>query len=133
MDLDPTERDAWVADGALVISVGAPLKTWRELDDALMARTLVVYSREAALAESGDVLATGATIDAEMLSDQPGACVLSRWCRRHRQHEFCTLVAPSGKGTTWSQSHVWARRVQPGARHVPSRRCTRRSICGGWL
>ena len=33
---------------------------------------------------------------AAMLSDQPGACVLSRWCRRHRQHEFSTLVAPSG-------------------------------------
>ena len=62
----PTVRDAWVRPGALVISVGAPLKQWRELDDALIRRTLVVDSREAAEAESGDILATGAPIAAEI-------------------------------------------------------------------
>jgi thiomorpholine-carboxylate dehydrogenase len=63
---EPTLRDAWLWEGALVVSVGAPLKTWRECDDALMARTLVADSREAVYAESGDVLATGATVAAEI-------------------------------------------------------------------
>ena len=63
---EPTLRDAWLREGALVVSVGAPLRRWRECDDALMARTLVVDSREATRAESGDVLATGAEIAAEI-------------------------------------------------------------------
>ncbi len=63
---EPTVRDAWVRPGALVVSVGAPLKQWRELDDALMARTVIADSREAAAVESGDVVATGAAIAAEI-------------------------------------------------------------------
>lgn len=63
---EPTVRDAWLAPGALVVSVGAPLKHQRECDDALMRRTLVADSREAVLQESGDVLATGATVAAEI-------------------------------------------------------------------
>jgi ornithine cyclodeaminase/alanine dehydrogenase-like protein (mu-crystallin family) len=47
---EPVVRDAWVAEGALVVSVGAPLKQWRELDDALIRRQLVADSRDAVLA-----------------------------------------------------------------------------------
>jgi thiomorpholine-carboxylate dehydrogenase len=39
---------------------------WRELDDDAMANTLVVDSREAALAESGDVIQSKAEIYAEV-------------------------------------------------------------------
>lgn len=62
----PAVADAWLDAGTLVVSVGAPLKQWRELDDALMRRPLYVDSRAAALAESGDVIATGAEPVAEI-------------------------------------------------------------------
>jgi alanine dehydrogenase len=53
----PVIEDAWVGPGTHVISVGAPRPTQRELDPALLARSLlVVDSRAAALQESGDVL-----------------------------------------------------------------------------
>ena len=46
-------------------AVGSPRPTWRELDDAVMANTLVVDSREAVLKESGDVILSNARIYAE--------------------------------------------------------------------
>jgi ornithine cyclodeaminase len=53
----PVIDDAWVADGAHVVSVGACRPDQREMDPALLARgRLVVDSVEAALAESGDVV-----------------------------------------------------------------------------
>ena len=53
----PVIEDAWVGPGTHVISVGACRPTQRELDPALLARSLlVVDSRAAALQESGDVL-----------------------------------------------------------------------------
>jgi ornithine cyclodeaminase len=53
----PMIEDAWVRPGTHVISVGACRPTEREMDPALVARAhLVVDSRAAALAESGDVL-----------------------------------------------------------------------------
>uniref|UniRef100_A0A8C2T712 Ketimine reductase mu-crystallin n=1 Tax=Coturnix japonica TaxID=93934 RepID=A0A8C2T712_COTJA len=53
--------------GDAVQSVGASRPDWRELDDALMkSSVLVVDSREAALAESGDVILSGAEIFAEL-------------------------------------------------------------------
>jgi ornithine cyclodeaminase/alanine dehydrogenase-like protein (mu-crystallin family) len=51
---------------ALIVAVGAVGPSLRELDDAAMAGTLVVESREAALCESGDVLRSGATVYAEL-------------------------------------------------------------------
>ena len=56
----------WVKPGAHVNAVGACRPNWRELDDDLMLScALIVDSREAALAESGDVILSGAAIYAE--------------------------------------------------------------------
>jgi len=53
----PVVEDAWVSDGAHVISVGACRPDQREMDPGLVARArLYVDSREAALVESGDVV-----------------------------------------------------------------------------
>jgi ornithine cyclodeaminase/alanine dehydrogenase-like protein (mu-crystallin family) len=63
---EPVLRGRWLKDGAHVNAVGACLPTWRELDDeALLGKTLVVDSREAALRESGDVIQSRAPIFAE--------------------------------------------------------------------
>jgi thiomorpholine-carboxylate dehydrogenase len=63
--LEPILKGAWLKPGAHVNAVGSPRPTWRELDDAAMANVLVVDSREAALAESGDVILSNARIYAE--------------------------------------------------------------------
>jgi ornithine cyclodeaminase/alanine dehydrogenase-like protein (mu-crystallin family) len=53
----PVLKDAWVAPGAHVVSVGACRPDQREMDPALVARArLFVDSRAAALVESGDVV-----------------------------------------------------------------------------
>jgi ornithine cyclodeaminase/alanine dehydrogenase-like protein (mu-crystallin family) len=63
---EPVLKGRWLKDGAHVNAVGACLPTWRELDDdALLGKTLVVDSREAALRESGDVIQSRAPIFAE--------------------------------------------------------------------
>ncbi len=62
---EPFLRGAWLEPGALVNAVGSPRPTWRELDDAAMANTLIVDSREAVAKESGDVILSGARIHAE--------------------------------------------------------------------
>jgi len=50
----------WLSPGTHINAVGAPRPTWRELDDDLLGKArLYVDSREAALAESGDVIAAG--------------------------------------------------------------------------
>ncbi|HXW24665.1 MAG TPA: NAD(P)-binding domain-containing protein [Xanthobacteraceae bacterium] len=64
--LTPILAGAWLKPGALVTAVGAPRPSWRELDDAVMANTLIVDSREAALKESGDVILSKAAIFAEI-------------------------------------------------------------------
>jgi alanine dehydrogenase len=53
----PAIEDAWVAEGAHVIAIGACRPLQRELDGALVARAaLFVDSRAAALEESGDLV-----------------------------------------------------------------------------
>jgi len=53
----PVLQSDWVADGAMVISLGAYRPNMREMDPKLTARArLYVDSRAAALQESGDVL-----------------------------------------------------------------------------
>ena len=53
----PVVRSEWVRDGAHVIGIGACRPDQREMDPALVARgALYVDSREAALAESGDII-----------------------------------------------------------------------------
>src|SRR6185312_3037506 len=56
----PVLKGAWLAPGTHINAVGAPRPTWRELDDETLARSKIfVESREAAMVESGDVLAAG--------------------------------------------------------------------------
>jgi thiomorpholine-carboxylate dehydrogenase len=63
--LRPILDGDWLAPGSHVNAVGSPRPDWRELDDRVMANTLVVDSREAVLKESGDVILSGAEIYAE--------------------------------------------------------------------
>ncbi len=50
----------WLSPGAHVNALGAPRPDWRELDDEVLRRAKVyVDSREAAMKESGDVIAAG--------------------------------------------------------------------------
>jgi thiomorpholine-carboxylate dehydrogenase len=59
-------RGEWLKAGVHVNAIGACRPTWRELDDAAVTgSTLIVDSREAALAESGDVILSHAHIFAE--------------------------------------------------------------------
>ena len=54
----PVLRGEWLAPGAHINAVGATRPNWRELDDEVLRRsTIYVESREAALKESGDVIA----------------------------------------------------------------------------
>jgi ornithine cyclodeaminase len=53
----PVVHDAWIAEGAHVVSVGACRPDQREMDPVLVARSrLFVDSKAAALVESGDVV-----------------------------------------------------------------------------
>ncbi|TRY74200.1 hypothetical protein DNTS_004365 [Danionella cerebrum] len=57
----------WVKPGAHIAAVGACRPDWRELDDELMQGAVVyVDSREGAMAESGDIILSGAQIYAEL-------------------------------------------------------------------
>jgi alanine dehydrogenase len=50
----------WLSPGVHINAIGAPRPDWRELDDETLRRSRVyVDSREAALEESGDVIAAG--------------------------------------------------------------------------
>jgi len=72
----PVLHGAWLAPGTHVNAVGAPRPTWRELDDdALGKAKLYVESREAAMLESGDVIASGrifAEIGEVVMGTRPG-------------------------------------------------------------
>jgi alanine dehydrogenase len=54
----PVLSGEWLSPGAHINAVGAPRPDWRELDDEVLRRANVyVDSREAAMKESGDVIA----------------------------------------------------------------------------
>lgn len=63
--MTPILKGAWLETGAHVNAVGAPRPTWREMDDAVMANTVIVDSRAAVEKESGDVILSRARIYAE--------------------------------------------------------------------
>jgi thiomorpholine-carboxylate dehydrogenase len=63
---EPILKGAWLKPGAHLNAIGAPMPTWRELDDDAMHNVVVVESREAALHESGDVILSNARIYAEV-------------------------------------------------------------------
>lgn len=56
----PVLSGEWLSPGVHINAVGAARPDWRELDDEMLRRALVyVDSREAAMQESGDVIAAG--------------------------------------------------------------------------
>ena len=58
--MTPVLQGKWLSPGAHINAVGANHPKWRELDDdALSASKIFVDSREAAVVESGDVIAAG--------------------------------------------------------------------------
>jgi len=60
MSMTPVLFGKWLSAGTHVNAVGAPRPTWRELDDETLSKSRIyVDSREAALAESGDIIAGG--------------------------------------------------------------------------
>ena len=64
---EPLLKGSWLKEGALVVAVGSPRPTWRELyDDVMTSGFLVVDSREAVLKESGDVILSKTPIYAEV-------------------------------------------------------------------
>jgi len=58
--MTPVLEGKWLSPGAHINAIGANRATWRELDDYALAQSRIyVDSREAALVESGDVIAAG--------------------------------------------------------------------------
>jgi alanine dehydrogenase len=56
----PVLSGEWVSPGAHINALGAPRPDWRELDDEVLRHARIyVDSREAAMTESGDVIAAG--------------------------------------------------------------------------
>ncbi|MEZ5738976.1 MAG: ornithine cyclodeaminase family protein [Burkholderiaceae bacterium] len=62
----PVVLGRWLKPGALVNAVGAPRPDWRELDDDAMQHYIVADQREAAEKEAGDIIGSGARVDAEI-------------------------------------------------------------------
>jgi ornithine cyclodeaminase/alanine dehydrogenase-like protein (mu-crystallin family) len=62
----PVLKGAWLKPGCHVNAIGACRPDWRELDDEAMSNVAFVDSREGALKESGDMILSGAKIDAEL-------------------------------------------------------------------
>ncbi len=63
---DPIVRGDWLKSGAFVAAVGWNTRDGCELDDAAMAHTVVVDSRDAALDQSGNIRRSGCEIFAEL-------------------------------------------------------------------
>jgi thiomorpholine-carboxylate dehydrogenase len=64
---EPVLKGQWLSNKALVISVGATGATVRELDDHVMKSCFIVAEcKSAAERESGDVVLSGARVDAEI-------------------------------------------------------------------
>lgn len=63
---EPILKGEWLKSGAHVNAVGSSHPNWRELDDAAMANSVYVDSREAAAKEAGDVIIPNAQIYAEI-------------------------------------------------------------------
>lgn len=71
----PVLRGEWLAAGAHINAVGATRPNWRELDDEVLRRsTIYVESREAALKESGDIIASGKALSeiGEVMAGETG-------------------------------------------------------------
>jgi ornithine cyclodeaminase/alanine dehydrogenase-like protein (mu-crystallin family) len=81
---EPVLFGNYLSPGMHINAVGANRPTWRELDDEVIRRSSVfVESRESAAAESGDLIASGATITAEI-----GDVILGRSPGRTSDHQI---------------------------------------------
>ena len=74
----PLLRGEWLKPGCHVNSVGSPRHDWRELDDAVMANTVIVDCRKSVLEEAGDIIHSKATIHAEAGEVMSGKVPVSR-------------------------------------------------------
>jgi alanine dehydrogenase len=82
---EPVVRNEWIADGAHICAVGACRPDQREMDAALVARSLLyVDSREGALAEAGDVVLAieDGAITASHIAGELGELVAGKAPRR---------------------------------------------------
>jgi len=74
--MTPVLLGRWLSPGTHINAVGAARPTWRELDDETLSKgRIYVESREAAMHESGDVIAAGqifAEIGEVVAGTQPG-------------------------------------------------------------
>jgi ornithine cyclodeaminase/alanine dehydrogenase-like protein (mu-crystallin family) len=76
---EPVLQGRWLAPHALVLAVGAVGAHLRELDDeAMLGGWLVAESRQGACRESGDVLLSGAQVEAEIGEVLAGAAAVPR-------------------------------------------------------
>jgi thiomorpholine-carboxylate dehydrogenase len=75
---EPVLRGAWLKPGAFVTSVGWNTADGRELDDAAMANTVIVESRDAARDQAGDVRCSGCEIFAEIGEIYAGTKVVTK-------------------------------------------------------
>ena len=105
----PLFRGEWLGNNTLVCAVGVVTPDRRELDDVAMQGVVVVESREAALRESGDIIASGRPIDAEIGEILAGTRPVpkGRVVFKTLGVAACDLAAA---GVVW---HA----VQPGASH----------------
>ena len=95
----PAIDNRWVDDGAHVIAIGACRVSQREIDPELVARAaLFVDSRDAALAESGDVVQSIAEgrFGPEHIRGELGAVIAGRAAGRQSPHEV-TLFKSLGQ------------------------------------
>ena len=104
---EPLILGSWLGPQTLVCAVATVTPDRRELDDAAMNAAIVVESREAALRESGDIVASGAPIYAEIGEILAGATPLpsGRVVFKSLGVAACDLAAA---GVVWrmSQNHA---------------------------
>ena len=61
--LVPVLQGEWLKEGAHINAFGAPVASWPEFDDEVISQcTVIAYSRNACVKESGDVILSAAKI-----------------------------------------------------------------------
>jgi len=87
---EPVVRNDWIGDGAHICAVGACRPDQREMDAALVARSLLyVDSREGALAEAGDIVLAirDGAITASHISGELGELVAGKGAHRESDRQ----------------------------------------------
>ena len=111
----PVLRGSWLSPGAHVNAIGATRPEWRELDDDLVTTARVfVDSREAALRESGDIIASRKGSEVTEIG-----AVVAGVAPGRRNAEEITLFKSVGvavEDVTAAALVLGARSQEPGAR-----------------